>query len=63
MPLSILVCGIKPVIVPSIGPATPARSDKSPVRKLKSFSSIIVLSFIVEPSVKVRSLIRFSKPS
>ena len=48
--LSMRVCGMNAAIVPIIGPATPEKSAKSPVFKLKLFSSIIVFKFITVPS-------------
>ena len=62
-PFTILACGDKPMTAPITGPAIPAKSDRSPVLKLKSFSSIIVFWFMVVPSVRVTVLISFSKPS
>ena len=52
-------------IVPTTGPAMPVKSDKSPVFKLKSFSSIIVLfRFVTEPSSRFVVLVNpnCSKP-
>ena len=61
MPFMILACGNIKVIAPAIGPAIPAKSDKSPVLKPKSFSSIIVFKRIVEPSLRV--LVWIGNPS
>ena len=44
-----------------MGPAIPAKSDKSPVLRPKSFSSIIVFKGITEPSLRV--LVCMGKPS